>query len=545
MQENNIVRKPAGVLVFPHEYYESHFKLWDTDMDAAQKILGQADKNNLWVLGSLAEVALWKFMLQESDEHKAALETALAEFEKLANINYTKYDPSVAWYDFFSSAPSAAELQLKHSLFLASVVSYATYYMALTFFTFRIGERVSGAYYFRKSWKYFEQAKDLIIEQKKLNLVISPEVGAMVNFGVGVFHLLMSILPPHLQTISTLIGFEASRESAIHELEQCSQSGTPKAAEATLLIIMLKKFLIVGKDVEADKMLENFQQCYPNSIVTSYTSGFMCRLIGDLAKAEDYFHKTLEFGVKLGSPQMKATGAYHLGYCAYLQNDWKRSEKYFQDFLDAPVAETQKRFRPYSAYICGFSMWMNAKESGLQPDVQKIVDLYTKAQDWIRSHESYDVFAKRKTNEFMQNRNFPIIEEHAIRAGALVEGKQFKAAMLVLEDMKKLDLASTVDFEAIYYFLLASCHKGLREWDTAEKLFNQCISYEGKLKLETYTIPYSWVLLGEIAIETDRLDEASRCFTKVSSYSGYDWERLLNFRIFSDKQKLEDAKERK
>jgi len=318
----------------------------------------------------------------------------------------------------------------------------------------------------------------------------------------------------------------------------CSQSGVPKAAEATLLMIMLHKFFL-DNDVESEQLLYQFHQCYPDSLMSAYMGGFMARLTGELDKADVYFKKLLQIGTTLGSVQLKMTASYHLGYCCFLRNEWDGVNFYFETFLNAPVTETQKRFRPYSAYLLGFSYWMKAKAEG-KDEREKIVSLYTRAQEWVRDHESYDVFARRKMNEFLVKKHFNEIDEWAVIISALIEGKQWKSASDTLVRMKEALLAKpNDDFEGMYLFYVGSCLKGVKDYEQAKIILKKNISMRDKIKIETFTVAYSWILLGEIAMEQSQWEEATKCFEELSQLSGYDWEKFLATRIYSNKQKIE------
>lgn len=66
---------------------------------------------------------------------------------------------------------------------------------------------------------------------------------------------------------------------------------------------------------------------------------------------------------------------------------------------------------------------------------------------------------------------------------------------------------------------------------------------------ERHPIPYSWVELGEMALEDGDLTRAEECFNKAKAIKKYDWETLLSYRITGNLQKIQrkraEAKEKK
>lgn len=97
-----------------------------------------------------------------------------------------------------------------------------------------------------------------------------------------------------------------------------------------------------------------------DSIIVCYFSGFIARLTGDLTKAIEHFsrlekHSALQvsrisgFSLTIkGSIQISTTAMYNMGYCSFLNSDWKLVVVYYEKFLNIPLEISKKRFRPYA-----------------------------------------------------------------------------------------------------------------------------------------------------------------------------------------------------
>lgn len=79
---------------------------------------------------------------------------------------------------------------------------------------------------------------------------------------------MLSLLPPYLQLITSIIGFESDQHKAVAELTECADSKVPKAAEATLLLAALSHFFL--DDVEKSKELLNQMTSEYPSVHSSY-----------------------------------------------------------------------------------------------------------------------------------------------------------------------------------------------------------------------------------------------------------------------------------
>jgi hypothetical protein len=69
------------------------------------------------------------------------------------------------------------------------------------------------------------------------------------------------LVPPYLQLITSIIGFESDQSKAIEELGHCIESKVTRAAEATLLMAVLKLFFLKEKE-ESHKLLTGIVEEY-------------------------------------------------------------------------------------------------------------------------------------------------------------------------------------------------------------------------------------------------------------------------------------------
>jgi len=125
---------------------------------------------------------------------------------------------------------------------------------------------------------------------------------------------------------------------------------------------------------------------------------------------------------------------------------------------------------------------------------------------------------------------------------ALREGKQFDKCLDNLEKMmsvlQKPENATKRDYFAVYYYIKGGCLRGLQKYDEAEEALKQSIAENGKIIRETWIVPMSWVVLGEMAMEQKQWTSASAHFDKVKNFKDYDWENLAAFRVYGNRQTL-------
>jgi len=338
------------------------------------------------------------------------------------------------------------------------------------------------------------------------------------------------------------VGFVADRNHSLTELQACMDSGCSRSIEASILLALLKKYF-TDEEEEGNRIVHRLEFLYPNSLVIRYLSGFTARLNGDLDQSIQNFQMVSQIALdKMKSTQLYTTSQYHMGYCSFMQNNWEQASKHFEIFLTQDVSSTGKRFRPYTSYQLGFCYWKLGRKD-------EIVPLYTKAKDWIRPEQSYDKFAQRKFDKFIQEKQYSPFDEVIIATGAMNEGRLYKQALILVETviplLKEPSMKSNRDNFGLYYFLKAEALKGLKHYDRAKQLYERVIAEEGHLTIETFLVPYSWTGLGEIALEEKDWSLSQQHFNKAKTYSNYDWAQLLSFRIYSKMQLLECRKSRK
>jgi tetratricopeptide (TPR) repeat protein len=297
-----------------------------------------------------------------------------------------------------------------------------------------------------------------------------------------------------------------------------------------MIMLSLKRYFL-EQELEADTMLARLQRIYPKSVLVNYLSAFQYRFGGQLDQSQEYWQKLydhVEF-----SPQVRGTTRYQIGYVCFLKSDWATAAKAYEDFLAQPLTSTGQRFRPYTCFQLGFCYWkLNQTE--------KIEEVYRRLPEWFRAHESYDVFAKRKVDKFLTTKEFTRKEEIVIVSGALNEGKMFRKALDGLEELYSISvLANDREGKAHFHYLKGQALAGLKEFDEAKEQLRLTLMEEAFILEEKHIVPYSYTLLAEIAIEEGAFQQAQHYLDKVKKYKGYDWERILTFRLYADSQRLE------
>eukprot|EP01127_Copromyxa_protea_P014790 TRINITY_DN4173_c0_g1_i3.p1 TRINITY_DN4173_c0_g1~~TRINITY_DN4173_c0_g1_i3.p1 ORF type:complete len:372 (-),score=86.78 TRINITY_DN4173_c0_g1_i3:52-1167(-) len=364
----------------------------------------------------------------------------------------------------------------------------------------------------------------------------------MVNYGLGMFHLVMGLIPPSLKSIIELVGFEGDLELGIKELTVAFESKCPRAAEAAIGLVAVKWF--IQDDTEgALALLDRVSNAYPNSLVVTFFSGHFSKFTGNTPKSLEFFQSALKLASDNEFKEAVTRISCSLGTCAYLVNDWKTATTHLQNFLDVPVEETKMDYRPYSAYTLGLAYWHLDMEAGTDNHKAAITALYKEAKNWVRPDESYDAYALRKMNQFLSAGTWNPIECLVARSDALVGGQVFTKALEELEKFEEvanstnLPTETVEEYKTIVLYLRGEARKGLKEYEEAQKLYKEAISRQATIKEETWVLPLAWFGLGEILSKQNDLVGARVQWENCKKSKGYDWEKVVDFKIFVIEQK--------
>ncbi|KAK1879738.1 Tetratricopeptide repeat protein 39C [Dissostichus eleginoides] len=189
---------------------------------------------------------------------------------------------------------------------------------------------------------------------------ISPEaldrLKGSVSFGYGLFHLCISMVPPHLLKIVNLLGFPGDRLQGLSALTYASESKDMKAPLATLALLWYHTvvqpfFALDGSDtqaglMEAKSILQQREAIYPNSSLFMFFKGRVQRLECQISSALTSFRDALE----LASDQREIQHVclYEIGWCSMIELSYREAYRAFERL------KTESRWSQcYYAYLTG------------------------------------------------------------------------------------------------------------------------------------------------------------------------------------------------
>uniref|UniRef100_A0A8C1Q902 Tetratricopeptide repeat domain 39C n=1 Tax=Cyprinus carpio TaxID=7962 RepID=A0A8C1Q902_CYPCA len=287
------------------------------------------------------------------------------------------------------------------------VADCQVYLAVLCFVKQEISAYIKGGWILRKAWKMYNKCySDISQLQEACRRRSSDQQGALasdqanhntsaerggrvteevldrlkgsVSFGYGLFHLCISMVPPHLLKIVNLLGFPGDRHQGLASLAYASESKDMKAPLATLALLWYHTvvqpfFALDGSDsqaglLEAKAILQKKAMVYPNSSLFIFFKGRVQRLECQINSALASFQDALEFASD--QREIQHVCLYEIGWCSMIEMNFEDAYRSFER-----LKNESRWSQCYYAYLTGVCQGASGDLEGAKAvfrDVQKL-----------------------------------------------------------------------------------------------------------------------------------------------------------------------------
>uniref|UniRef100_A0AAQ5YE54 Tetratricopeptide repeat domain 39C n=1 Tax=Amphiprion ocellaris TaxID=80972 RepID=A0AAQ5YE54_AMPOC len=365
---------------------------------------------------------------------------------------------------------------------------------------------------------------------------ISPEaldrLKGSVSFGYGLFHLCISMVPPHLLKIVNLLGFPGDRHQGLSALTYASESKDMKAPLATLALLWYHTvvqpfFALDGTDtqaglIEAKSILHQRESIYPNSSLFMFFKGRVQRLECQISSALTSFSDALD----LASDQREIQHVclYEIGWCSMIELNYGEAYRAFERL------KTESRWSQcYYAYLTGACQ-------GATGDLEGAIVAFKDVQRLFkRKNNQIELFSTKKAEK--------------LRSPSLSKELCILSVIEILYLWKALPNCSTAKLktmtqvlqgvddascEGLKNLLLGAINKCLHNTKDAIQYFHLAAKDEVGRLSNSYVQPYSCYELGCVLLNSPEARKGRMLMLQAKEdYAGYDFENRLHVRIHS------------
>ncbi|XP_069013515.1 tetratricopeptide repeat protein 39C-like [Embiotoca jacksoni] len=354
-----------------------------------------------------------------------------------------------------------------------------------------------------------------------------------VSFGYGLFHLCISMVPPHLLKIVNLLGFPGDRLQGLSALTFASESKDMKAPLATLALLWYHTvvqpfFALDGADtqaglIEAKSILQQREAIYPNSSLFMFFKGRVQRLECQISSALTSFSGALE----LASDQREIQHVclYEIGWCSMIELNYEEAYRAFE------------RLKTESRWSQCYYAYLTAACQGATGDLEGAVAVFNDVQRLFkRKNNQIEVFSmkradKLKISSLTKELCILSVIEILYLWKALPNCSTAKLQTMT-QVLQGIDDASSAGLKNL---LLGAINKCLHNTKDAIQYFHLAARDEVGRLSNSYVQPYSCYELGCVLLNSPESAGKGRMLMLQAKedYAGYDFENRLHVRIHS------------
>ncbi|KAL2090258.1 hypothetical protein ACEWY4_014946 [Coilia grayii] len=464
-----------------------------------------------------------------------------------------------------------AEVSVVDRLQRQIIVADCQVYLAvLSFVKQELSAYIKGGWILRKAWKMYNkcysdinqlqescrqqspvQEEVFFPDQANHNTLgaeadgVTPEalsrLKGSVSFGYGLFHLCISMVPPHLLKIVNLLGFPGDRHQGLASLAYASESKDMKAPLATLALLWYHTvvqpfFAVDGSDsqdglLEAKAILQKKSVVYPNSSLFIFFRGRVQRLECQINSALTSFHDALE--LVSDQREIQHVCLYEIGWCSMIELNFEDAYKAFER-----LKNESRWSQCYYAYLTGVNQGASGDLEGARGIFRDVQKLFKRKNNQIEQFALRKAERLRKTSPTRELCILGVVEVlYLWKALPNCSPTKLQVMSQVLQGLE--DPSS----QGLKHLLLGAIQKCLGNIKDAVQSFQLAARDELGRQANSYVQPYSVYELGCMLLTKPETVGKGRSLLLQSkdNFTGYDFENRLHVRIHSALASLKDV----
>ncbi|XP_056431478.1 tetratricopeptide repeat protein 39B [Gadus chalcogrammus] len=368
-----------------------------------------------------------------------------------------------------------------------------------------------------------------------------------VKLGIGSFNLMLSLLPQRILRLLEFIGFSGNRNFGLSQLMEGSANHSLRSILSALTLLFYHTYvsLILGTGegdlVEAEALLEPYQQKYPKGSIILFYTARISALRGDFEQAQSRYEECL-------AAQNEWLQIHHLCYwelmwCHSYRQQWQQAYTY-ADLLCKESRWSKAIYVYQKAAILSMMTVEEVKQTG-----EDLVQLFRKVEGLKQRLAGKSIptekFAIRKSRRYNAAEPvslvLPALEMMYVWNGFSIVGKRpdCTEALLVTIETAEAHLKNNPspseyhpDDCCLLQMLKGLCLKHLGRLLQAELCFTQVLSSERQIRYDHYLVPFSLYELGLLYKQQGDIAKATSYIENAkSNYKDYSMESRLHFRI--------------
>eukprot|EP00045_Choanoeca_perplexa_P014574 m.172612 g.172612 ORF g.172612 m.172612 type:complete len:609 (+) comp16723_c0_seq1:114-1940(+) len=281
-----------------HDEIKHGFKLFFINQPNAAEAFFKSNVDvPLFAMGYAAVRWLWSLLTLDPKDLEIGM-AAAKRAEEIAQAQLKHYSSS-SW--FGSSRPTEDNLNPEHVFYDVMETEAMLLGAIMQIVNGSVLGKLRAGLTIRTVWQRYSRIEKLCAISEGQQDMLHMETRAAIEFGVGVFNLVCSILPPKILAVAKVLGFPSSRAAGLRNLKVAFDRGSVVSPLAGLALLfhntILQKTYDLGTECyreAAEDILRIAKTDYPNSGWFYMFEGRYARLLRETTRSLDAFYLARE-----------------------------------------------------------------------------------------------------------------------------------------------------------------------------------------------------------------------------------------------------------
>lgn len=412
---------------------------------------------------------------------------------------------------------------------------------------------VKGGLKIRECYKVYKECNKILVNRNFANEKQKLHFESGVLMGVGSFNLMISLLPSKIMRLLEFVGFSGNKKAGLQALLKGTKdlSGLRGPLCSIILIayhtVVCYVLGLADGDINlAEELLTPCLELYPKGALFLFFAGRIEEIKGNIDEAVYRFEESIDSQQEWR--QFHHLCFWELMWCHCFKGDWLMAMKYAEKLCK----ESRWSKATYTYQKASFLLMCDDQTEETKTHLHYLFSEVPRLKQRIAGKsipiEKFAVFKAKRVIEQDCPLVLPALELIYVWNGFSILGKKEALLNPVLDRVERTvqDIVKTKE-ERLYYaddyclalLLKGVCLKHKGSYFQAEQCFTEILTYEKKVKQDTFLIPYAIVELAMLFLLEERLDDVKKFLDKAKrNYKGYLLESRLHFRIHAIRLQL-------
>ncbi|XP_023446783.2 tetratricopeptide repeat protein 39B-like [Dasypus novemcinctus] len=394
------------------------------------------------------------------------------------------------------------------------------------------------------SYQIYKDCQQVLLQTPHCQSKAYKHLVGGIKFGLGIFNLILSLVPPKSLKLLNVVGFGGDREVGLAFLHESASESHINNILSVLTLLFYYNYIYIafgigkGYSSTIEGLFIIYLQKFPNCVILIFFHARFSMLKGCFELAQLKLQKCIF--IQNEWKQVHHLCYWELMWCHIFLQEWKQVYHYAN--LLSQNSRWSKAIYTYSKAMILALLPSDFMKSVSEDMISLFLQVDSLRIKILGTSVPIEKFVAEKSKRYATTSGWftaqPILEFIYAWSGFRVMSKRLdlisswlsiieKGQVLLQENPNK---EYGMDDTSLLNLLKGICLKHLGKYKRAETYFNCVIEKEKVLKYDHYLVPYSYYELGILHYLKGDYASAVKNLDNIKNYKDYAMEARLHFR---------------